>query len=60
MEEKNDENTINENLNENIINNENNFKTFNIIKDIQNLLKKESSCKDICKTKFFILSSSSH
>ena len=60
MEEKNDENTINENLNENNINNENNFKTFNIIKDIQNLLKIESSCKDICKKKFFILLSSSH
>ena len=60
MEEKNDKNTINENLNENNINNENNFKTFNIIKDIQNLLKIESSCKDICKKKFFILLSSSH
>ena len=33
-----------------------NFKTFNIIKEIQNLLKKESTCKEICKIKFFILS----
>lgn len=25
------------------------YKTFNILKEIQNLLKKESSCKEICK-----------
>jgi hypothetical protein len=56
MEEKNDENSINENLIENNINEEKNFKTFNIIKEIQNLLKKESTCKEICKIKFFILS----
>ena len=60
MEEKNDENTINDNLIDNDINKENNFKTFNIIKDIQNLLKKESSRKEICKIKYFILLSFSH
>jgi hypothetical protein len=56
MEEKNDENTINENLIEININEEKNFKTFNIIKEIQNLLKKESCCKELCKIKFFTLS----
>ena len=55
MEEKKDKNSINDDLINNKANNKNDYKTFNILKDIQNLLKKESNCKDICKIKFFML-----
>jgi len=55
MEEKKDKNSINDDLINNKANNKNDYKTFNILKDIQNLLKKESNSKDICKIKFFIL-----
>ena len=45
----------------NIINDNKSYKAFNIIKDIQNLLKKESNYKKLCKHKnLFILSFSSH
>jgi hypothetical protein len=33
----------------NIINDNKSYKAFNIIKDIQNLLKKESNYKKLCK-----------
>ena len=39
---------------ENIINCKNSYKAFNIIKDIQNLLKKESNYKKLCKLKNII------
>ena len=48
MDEKN-EIILNDNLINDNDNNKNSYKTFNILKDIQNLLKKESNCKDICK-----------
>jgi len=48
MDEKN-EIILNDNLINDNDNNKNSYKTFNILKDIQNLLKKESNCKEICK-----------
>ena len=48
MDEKN-EIIFNDNLINDNDNNKNSYKTFNILKDIQNLLKKESNCKEICK-----------
>ena len=44
MKEKNENNMI-------IINKDKSFKAFDIIKDIQNLLKKESNYKNICTFK---------
>ena len=38
----------------NIINDNKSYKAFNIIKDIQNLLKKESNYKKLCKLKNII------
>jgi hypothetical protein len=46
MIEKNEKDMINDN-----INTEKSFKAFNIIKDIQNLLKKEANYKNICRFK---------
>ena len=48
MDEKN-EIILNDNLINDNDNYKNSYKTFNILKEIQNLLKKESNCKDICK-----------
>ena len=46
MKEKNENNMINVNINK-----DKSFKAFDIIKDIQNLLKKESNYKNICTFK---------
>ena len=46
MKEKNENNMINDNINK-----DKSFKAFDIIKDIQNLLKKESNYKNICTFK---------
>ena len=54
MDEKN-EIILNDNLINDNDNNKNSYKTFNILKEIQNLLKKESNCKDICKIIFYLL-----
>jgi hypothetical protein len=49
MKEKNENNMINDNINK-----DKSFKAFDIIKDIQNLLKKESNYKKLCKLKNII------
>ena len=51
----NEKNLINDNLIDDNNIGENSFKTFNILKDIQDLLKKESNTIEICKKNCFIL-----
>jgi len=47
-DEKN-KNIINHNIIDENKDNKNSYKTFYILKEIQNLLKKQSNCKEICK-----------
>lgn len=60
MNEIKENNLINDSLIDDDNINENSFKTFNILKEIQNLLKKESNSIEICKKNNFILFSYSH
>ena len=47
------ENIINDNLIDDNKNKKNSYKTFNTLKEIQNLLKTESNCKEICKINLY-------
>jgi len=60
MNEIKENNIINDNLIDDNNIKENSFKTFNILKEIQNLLKKESNTIEICKKNCFILLSYSY
>ena len=49
------ENIINDNLIDDNKNKKNSYKTFNTLKEIQNLLKTESNCKEICKINLYYI-----
>ena len=55
MNEINEKNVINDNLIDEDNNKKNSYKSFNILKKIQDLLKKESNCKEMCKQIFLLL-----
>ena len=60
MNEINENNIIIENLIDDNIKDKNSYKTFNILKEIQNLLKNEANSKEICKIIKFITLLFSH